>query len=92
MRKIVINLIKAYKLLLSPFLGQNCRFYPSCANYTAEAVEVHGVIRGGYLGVRRILKCQPLHEGGYDPVPAQISFLAASSAKPVPEPIKQPGP
>jgi putative membrane protein insertion efficiency factor len=90
MRKIVISLIKAYKLLLSPFLGQNCRFYPGCANYTAEAVEVHGVIKGGYLGVRRILKCQPMHAGGYDPVPTDFSYLATSEQS-APDAVKQPG-
>lgn len=69
MKRLVILLLKGYKLALSPFLGHNCRFHPSCANYTMEAVEKRGVVRGLCLGVRRVIKCQPWHEGGYDPVP-----------------------
>lgn len=69
MRRPVIALLKMYKLLISPFLGQNCRFHPSCASYTIEAVDRHGVIRGLVLGLRRVMKCQPWHAGGYDPVP-----------------------
>jgi putative membrane protein insertion efficiency factor len=72
MRIVLISLIKLYKLLLSPFLGQNCRFHPGCANYTIEAIETHGAIKGMYLGVKRIMKCHPLHQGGYDPVPQRL--------------------
>ena len=68
-RTLMIGLIKAYKYAISPFLGQNCRFYPGCANYAMEAVELHGVFRGGYLACKRIAKCHPLNPGGYDPVP-----------------------
>jgi len=66
---IMIGLIRAYKVCISPFLGNNCRFYPTCANYALEAIDTHGVIKGSYLASKRILKCQPLHSGGYDPVP-----------------------
>jgi putative membrane protein insertion efficiency factor len=62
-------LIRGYQILLSPLLGANCRYYPSCSQYTLEAVELHGVLRGLWLGVRRIVRCHPFHPGGYDPVP-----------------------
>lgn len=61
--------VKAYQLFISPFLGQRCRFYPSCSHYATEAIKKHGVLRGGYLSLRRILRCQPLSEGGIDEVP-----------------------
>ncbi|KEA62359.1 Protein YidD [Marinobacterium lacunae] len=61
--------IKAYQYLISPVLGSNCRFYPSCSHYTLEAIETHGPIRGLWLGIKRILRCHPFSEGGIDPVP-----------------------
>ncbi|MFC2164438.1 membrane protein insertion efficiency factor YidD [Acidobacteriota bacterium] len=69
MKKAVLHLIKAYKKLLSPLLGNHCRFAPSCADYTYEAISKHGVIRGMFLGSKRLLKCHPFHPGGIDPVP-----------------------
>ena len=69
MRRIILVLIKGYKTILSPMLGRNCRFYPTCSDYTYQAIEKFGVGRGLYLGLRRILKCHPFHEGGFDPVP-----------------------
>lgn len=69
MRKILILLIKAYRLLLSPFVGMHCRFTPSCSQYTEEAIETHGAMRGFWLGIKRISSCHPWHAGGYDPVP-----------------------
>lgn len=69
LKKIILNLIKIYQKLISPILGKNCRFIPTCSVYTYKAIEIHGVIKGIYLGVRRILKCHPFNEGGYDPVP-----------------------
>lgn len=69
MKRLVLMLLKGYSYLVSPLLGNNCRYYPSCSAYTREAVEIHGVLRGLWLGTRRILRCHPFHEGGYDPVP-----------------------
>ena len=69
MRKPLILLIQAYRLVLSPFVGQHCRFTPSCSCYAIEAVERHGALRGVWLTVRRLARCHPWCEGGYDPVP-----------------------
>lgn len=69
MKKVLILLIRGYQLLVSPFLGNNCRFYPSCSAYVIEAIEVHGILRGLWLGVRRIGRCHPYCDGGIDPVP-----------------------
>lgn len=64
-----IKLIHAYRFLLSPWIGNQCRFYPSCSHYGEEALKTHGFIKGGYLTVARLLKCHPWHPGGIDPVP-----------------------
>lgn len=69
MRSLFIGIIKLYQILISPLLGPNCRFHPTCSHYAIEAIARHGVLKGGYLSVRRLIKCQPLHEGGFDPVP-----------------------
>lgn len=68
-KKPVIQLLRGYKLVISPLLGQRCRFYPSCSEYTMQAIDRFGVIRGGWLGAKRIGRCHPLHPGGIDPVP-----------------------
>jgi len=65
----LLLLIEAYRLVLSPFLGGQCRFEPSCSRYGAEAIARHGAWRGTVLTVRRLLRCQPFHPGGFDPVP-----------------------
>lgn len=69
MKKALLLLIKLYKKTLSPLLGNHCRFFPTCSEYTYGAIEKHGAVRGMYLGAKRILKCHPFHGGGYDPVP-----------------------
>ncbi|QQS87768.1 membrane protein insertion efficiency factor YidD [Fusobacterium canifelinum] len=69
MKKILILLIRFYQKFISPMFPTKCRFYPTCSQYTLEAIKEHGAIKGTYLGIRRILKCHPFHEGGYDPVP-----------------------
>lgn len=66
---IVIALIRAYQLCISPVLGPRCRHLPSCSEYAAEAVRLHGPLRGGWLGVCRIARCNPWGSSGYDPVP-----------------------
>ena len=63
------RLIRAYQYFLSPFLGSQCRFTPSCSHFAAKAIGRHGAWRGGYLAGRRLLRCHPWHHGGYDPVP-----------------------
>jgi len=73
MRRILTTVIRGYRYLLSPMLGPNCRFYPSCSCYAEEAIESHGAMRGSYLAIRRILRCHPWHEGGFDPVPPRTS-------------------
>lgn len=70
MRHVLKILIRAYQLLLSPLLGPSCRFYPSCSHYGLEAIEQHGAMRGTWLTIKRISRCHPWHEGGFDPVPA----------------------
>ncbi|MGB0219874.1 MAG: membrane protein insertion efficiency factor YidD [Sinimarinibacterium flocculans] len=67
--RLLLGLIRGYQLLLSPLLGPRCRFYPSCSHYAAEAICRHGSLRGGWLALRRLARCHPLHPGGYDPVP-----------------------
>jgi len=69
MQKILILLIQVYRYAISPFLGNHCRFHPSCSSYALEAVSRFGALRGGWLAVRRIGRCHPWHEGGIDPVP-----------------------
>lgn len=69
MRSIAIFLIRGYQLLLSPLLGNNCRFHPTCSEYAIEAVRAHGVVRGLWLTVRRIGRCHPWGGAGHDPVP-----------------------
>lgn len=67
--RILIGLVEAYRILLAPLVGGYCRFVPSCSVYGAEAVRRHGAVRGLALTVRRLLRCQPFHPGGFDPVP-----------------------
>lgn len=66
---IFIALVKGYQYFISPMMGSNCRFYPTCSSYMIEAIEVHGPLKGLYLGTKRILRCHPYSEGGVDPVP-----------------------
>ncbi|HEV2614951.1 MAG TPA: membrane protein insertion efficiency factor YidD [Gammaproteobacteria bacterium] len=68
-QKIVIGFIKLYQFALAPFLGQHCRFFPSCSHYMQEAIKTHGLFQGIRLGTQRLLRCHPFCEGGIDPIP-----------------------
>lgn len=69
MQALLLAVIKGYQLLLSPWLGNQCRFYPTCSHYAEEAIRRHGSLRGGLLAMRRLSRCHPWHPGGIDPVP-----------------------
>lgn len=69
MKKVAVLAIRLYQLILSPLLGGQCRFYPSCSSYTGEAIEKYGVLKGILLGGKRLLKCHPFHPGGVDLIP-----------------------
>ena len=69
MARILLQLLTMYRLLISPFLGRNCRFFPTCSDYATEALSRHGAARGSWLTLKRITRCHPWHPGGFDPVP-----------------------
>lgn len=67
---IALRAIRVYQIVLSPFIGNQCRFHPSCSQYAMEAIDTHGVLRGSWLGAKRLGRCHPFHPGGFDPVPS----------------------
>ena len=69
MTRLLIALLKGYKKYISPHLGHHCRFVPTCSQYALEAIEKYGALKGGWMAFRRILRCNPFHKGGCDPVP-----------------------
>jgi len=69
MRKLLLGLIRAYQFLLRPWVGNQCRFWPTCSDYAGQAIDRHGALRGSWLAARRVLRCNPWHAGGIDPVP-----------------------
>ncbi|WP_239733280.1 membrane protein insertion efficiency factor YidD [Mammaliicoccus sp. J-M41] len=75
MKKVFIKLIRLYQRYISPLTPPTCRFQPTCSNYAVEAISEYGVIKGTWLGTKRILKCHPFHPGGYDPVPPKKDKL-----------------
>ena len=68
-QQVLLALITVYRYALSPFLGQRCRFHPSCSAYAAEALTKYGALRGSWLAAKRVCRCHPFHPGGHDPVP-----------------------
>lgn len=68
---ILIGLVRGYQLFISPLLGSRCRFHPTCSQYSLEALHTHGALVGSWLTLRRLLRCYPLHPGGFDPVPSK---------------------
>jgi putative membrane protein insertion efficiency factor len=71
MRFVLKILIRVYQVALSPLLGPNCRYYPTCSQYAIEAIDTHGSLRGAWMTIKRISRCHPWHEGGFDPVPGR---------------------
>lgn len=69
MKQIAIALVRIYQHTLGPYLGGACRFHPSCSNYAIEAIEEHGAVRGFWMAIRRVGRCHPFSQGGFDPVP-----------------------
>ena len=68
-KRMMLALLRFYKREISPMLPDACRFRPTCSEYAMQAIQKYGVLKGGYLAIRRILRCHPFHPGGYDPVP-----------------------
>jgi hypothetical protein len=89
MQRLLINLVRAYRFLLSPWLGSACRFEPTCSAYALQALQQHGALAGSYLTVHRLARCHPWCEGGIDTVPPQppalfTRFTSSSSEKTLP--------
>lgn len=69
MKLVLIALVRFYQYAISPLFGRRCRYFPTCSEYTVDAISKYGAIKGGWLGIKRIFRCHPWHPGGYDPVP-----------------------
>lgn len=68
----IVAMIRAYSRFISPLLGANCRYHPTCSSYARQSLELHGLFRGGWLAMARLGRCHPFHDGGYDPVPGSV--------------------
>ncbi|ACH82296.1 membrane protein insertion efficiency factor YidD [Acidithiobacillus ferrooxidans] len=68
-RRAAVVVVRGYQYIISPMLGHNCRFFPTCSEYTCQAIERYGIAKGSWLGIKRISRCHPWHPGGVDPVP-----------------------
>lgn len=73
MNAMLRTLLRGYRYFISPMLGATCRFHPSCSQYAEQALETHGLLRGGWLTAHRVCRCGPWHSGGYDPVPGDLA-------------------
>lgn len=82
MKSLLLMMLRAYKLGISPLLGQHCRFYPSCSEYAQQAIAAHGALRGGLLAGKRLCKCHPWHPAGVDLVPPHSSFCEPRAESP----------
>ena len=80
MKTLLLWLVRAYQIALSPLLGPTCRFYPTCSNYALDAIREHGALKGAMLAAVRLAKCHPWHPGGFDPVPKKAGQEDASHA------------
>ncbi len=81
MQRVIVGLLRFYKRFISPGLPSQCRFVPTCSEYMREAVQRHGAARGVWMGLKRLLRCHPLHAGGYDPVPEKPEAGTDSSIR-----------
>lgn len=79
--KLLIGLVRLYQVTLSPLLGKNCRYIPTCSQYMIGAIQIHGPVRGTWLGIRRILRCNPFGGWGFDPVPQKKTNLLGDNKK-----------
>ncbi len=79
--KILIGLVRLYQITLSPLLGKNCRYIPTCSQYMIGAIQIHGPVRGTWLGIRRIVRCNPFGGWGFDPVPQKKIKLSGDRKK-----------
>ena len=79
MKRVFLWILHGYQRFISPMKRPCCRYSPSCSCYAVEAIEKHGACKGGYLAIRRVLRCHPFHEGGFDPVPDTFSFRKKGS-------------
>ena len=89
MQRVLIGLVRGYRLLLSPMLGAACRFEPTCSRYALQALEQHGAAGGSYLTLRRLGRCHPWCDGGIDPVPATLASPFSSLLRPRARPKQQ---
>lgn len=83
MQRLLISVVKAYRLVLSPWLGSSCRFEPTCSKYAIEALARHGAASGSYLTLQRLARCHPWCDGGHDPVPELFHAAWFSKTKPL---------
>ena len=79
LKSLLLLLIRAYQLFISPLIGPRCRFYPTCSSYAIEAIREHGSAKGMILTTKRLCKCHPWHPGGYDPVPEKSTLTSSST-------------